>query len=218
MVQDYFLLRVADTSKKLLDETVLAYEKTLQLTKNQYAVGVAARGDVVIADTQLKSAQAQAVDVGVQRAQLEHAIAVLIGKAPSELSIVPATFIPTLPAIPIGIPSELLERRPDVASAERNVAAANAKIGVAQAAFYPDLTLAGSFGFQSSSLAKWLTLPSRFWALGQSLAQTIFDGGLRRAQTDQAIAVFDQDVANYRQTALGAFQDVEDRILLPCKF
>jgi NodT family efflux transporter outer membrane factor (OMF) lipoprotein len=212
LVQDYFLLRVADTSKKLLDETVIAYEKTLQLTKNQYAVGVAARGDVVIAETQLRSAQAQAVDVEVQRAQLEHAIAVLIGKAPSELSIVPATFSPTLPAIPVGIPSELLERRPDVASAERNVAAANAKIGIAQAAFYPNLTLAGSFGFQSSSLAKWLTLPSRFWALGPSLAQTIFDGGLRRAQTDQAIAVFDQDVANYRQTALGAFQDVEDNL------
>lgn len=212
LAQDYFLLRTADTSKKLLDDTVAAYEKSLQLTKNQYAAGVAARGDVVVAETQLKSAQAQAVDVGVQRAQLEHAIAVLIGKAPAEFSIAPVTFNPTLPNVPVGVPSELLERRPDVASAERNVAAANAKIGVAQAAFYPDLTLTGSAGFQSSSLAKWLTLPSRFWALGPVLAQTLFDGGLRQAQTDQAIAVFDQDVANYRQTALTAFQEVEDNL------
>jgi NodT family efflux transporter outer membrane factor (OMF) lipoprotein len=212
LVQDYFLLRVADASKKLLDGTVAAYEKSLQLTKNQYAVGVAARGDVVVAETQLRSAQAQAVDVGVQRAQLEHAIAVLTGKAPAEFSIVPITFDPVLPDIPVGVPSQLLERRPDIASAERNAAAANARIGVAQSAFYPDLTLTASAGFQSSSFAKWLTFPSRFWALGPALAQIIFDGGLRRAQTEQAIAVYDQDVANYRQSVLTAFQDVEDNL------
>ena len=212
LAQDYFLLRVADARRKLLDDTVAAYGKSLQLTQNQYNVGVAARGDVVTAETQLKSAQAQAVDVGVQRAQLEHAIAVLIGKAPAEFSIVPADFSQTLPDIPLGIPSQLLERRPDIAAAERRAAAANAEIGVAQAAFYPDLTLTASAGFQSASFAKWLTYPSRFWALGPALAQIIFDGGLRRAKTEQARAVYDQDVANYRQTVLAAFQEVEDNL------
>ncbi len=212
LAQDYFLLRVADRSHQLLTNTVTAYQASLQLTRNQYAVGVAARGDVVNAEAQLKSAQAQAVDVGVQRAQLEHAIAVLIGKPPMEFSIAQITFNPSLPDIPVGVPSALLERRPDVAAAERTVAAANASIGVAQAAYYPDLTLGGSFGFQSSSLGQLLSLPSRVWSLGPALAQVLFDGGLRRAQTAQAIAVYDQDVALYRQTALTAFQEVEDKL------
>ncbi|OIQ72609.1 outer membrane protein OprM precursor [mine drainage metagenome] len=212
LAQDYFLLRVADASRKLLDDTVLAYEKSLQVTRNRYVEGVAARGDVVAAETQLKAAQAQAVNVGVQRAQLEHAIAVLTGRAPAEFSIALAAFNPVLPQIPAGVPSALLERRPDIASAERTAAAANARIGVAQAAFYPDLTLTGSAGFQSSTLVQWLSLPSRFWALGPVLAQTLFDGGLRRAQTEQAMAAYDQSVANYRQTALAAFQDVEDNL------
>ncbi|GBG13113.1 RND transporter [Novimethylophilus kurashikiensis] len=212
LAQDYFLLRVADERKKLLDDTVAAYEKSLQLTKNQYAVGVVARGDVVTAETQLKSAQAQAVDVGVQRAQLEHAIAVLIGKAPAEFTIAPVTFNLALPDIPVGVPSALLERRPDIAAAERRAASANAQIGVAQAAFYPDLTLSAAAGFQSASFAKWLTYPSRFWTLGPSLAQIIFDGGLRKAKTEQAIAAYDENVANYRQNVLTAFQEVEDNL------
>ena len=212
LAQDYFLLRVADARKQLLDDTVAAYEKSLQLTRNQYAAGIAARGDVVVAETQYKSAQAQVVDVGVQRAQFEHAIAVLIGKAPADFSITPMAFSPVFPDIPVGIPSDMLERRPDVASAERNAAAANAKIGVAQAAFYPDLTLSATAGFQSSSFANWLSFPSRFWSLGPTLAQTLFDGGLRRAQTEQAIAVFDQNAALYRQTTLTAFQEVEDNL------
>jgi NodT family efflux transporter outer membrane factor (OMF) lipoprotein len=212
LAQDYFLLRVADERKKLLDDTVAAYEKSLQLTQNQYAVGVVARGDVVTAETQLKSAQAQAVDVGVQRSQLEHAIAVLIGKAPAEFSIAPVTFNLALPNIPVGVPSALLERRPDIAAAERRAASANAQIGVAQAAFYPDLTVSAAAGFQSASFAKWLTYPSRFWTLGPSLAQIIFDGGLRKAKTEQAIAAYDENVANYRQNVLTAFQEVEDNL------
>lgn len=212
LTQDYFLLRVADERKKLLEDTVAAYEKSLQLTKNQYAVGVVARGDVVTAETQLKSAQAQAVDVEVQRAQLEHAIAVLIGKAPAEFSIAPTSFNFNLPNIPVGMPSTLLERRPDIAAAERRAASANAQIGVTQAAFYPDLTLTASAGFQSTSFAKWLTYPSRFWTLGPALAQIIFDAGLRKAQTEQAIAVYDENVANYRQSVLTAFQEVEDNL------
>jgi NodT family efflux transporter outer membrane factor (OMF) lipoprotein len=214
LVQDYFLLRTNDARKMLLDNTVANYEKSLQLTQNQFAVGVAARADVVASETQLKSAKAQAVDVGIQRAQLEHAISILIGKAPSELSIAPATsaFITLPPPIPLGIPSQLLERRPDIAAAERRAAQANAKIGVTEAAFYPNLTLSAALGFQSPSFANWLTAPARFWSLGPALAQSIFDGGLRKAQTAQAMAVYDQNAANYRQTILGAFQQVEDNL------
>jgi NodT family efflux transporter outer membrane factor (OMF) lipoprotein len=214
LVQDYFLLRTNDARKMLLDNTVANYEKSLQLTQNQFAVGVAARADVVAAETQLKSAKAQTVDVGIQRAQLEHAISILMGKAPSELSIAPATsaFITLPPTIPLGIPSQLLERRPDIAAAERRAAQANAKIGVTEAAFYPNLTLSAALGFQSPSFANWLTAPARFWSLGPALAQSIFDGGLRKAQTAQAMAVYDQNAANYRQTILGAFQQVEDNL------
>ena len=214
LAQDYFLLRIADARKVLLDDTVAAYEKSLQLTQNQYNVGVAARADVVTADTQLKSAKAQAADVGVQRAQLEHAIAILIGKTPAEFSMAPLSskFELLPPQIPLGMPSQLLERRPDIAAAERRAASANAKIGVAEAAFYPDLTLSAEAGFKSTSFAKWLTFPARFWTLGPALAQTIFDGGLRKAQTAQAVAVYDQSVATYRQTVLGGFQEVEDNL------
>ncbi len=214
LTQNYFLLRIADARKKLLDDTVTAYEKSLKLTQNQYAVGVVARADVVAAETQLKSAKAQAVDVGVQRAQLEHAIAVLLGKAPAEFNIPVATtaFVITPPLIPLGIPSALLERRPDIAGAERRAAAANAKIGVAEAAYYPALTLSATLGFQSRSFSQWLTYPSRFWTLGAALAQTIFDGGLRKAQTAQAVAVYDETAANYRLAVLTAFQEVEDNL------
>ena len=212
LVQDYLLLRVQDAEIDLLRSTVAGYERSLQLTNNQYAVGVVARADVVQADAQLKSTQAQVLDATIQRAQLEHAIAVLVGKPPAELEIAPRRFAPTFPDIPLALPSELLERRPDVAAAERRVAAANAQIGVAQAAFFPALSLSASGGLQSSTLGNLLSLPSRTWSLGAGLAQTIFDAGLRQAQKSQAIAAYDEAVANYRATVLAAFQDVEDNL------
>ena len=212
LAQDYLLLRAQDAEIDLLQTTAKAYETSLQLTKNQYAVGVAGRSDVVLAETQLKSTQAQAIDAGVQRAQLEHAIAVLMGKPPSALTIPPAPVNRVFPDIPPGIPSELLERRPDIAGAERRAAAANAQIGVAEAAFYPTLTLSATGGFASSSIANLFSLPSRYWTVGAALAQTLFDGGLRQAQTDQAIAAYDASVATYRQTVLGGFQEVEDNL------
>ncbi|HTN65493.1 MAG TPA: efflux transporter outer membrane subunit, partial [Burkholderiaceae bacterium] len=212
LAQDYLQLRVLDAQQKLLDDTIAAYQRSLQLTQNQYAVGVVAKADVIQAQTQLKTTQAQALDVGVQRAQLEHAIALLIGQPASTFSIPRAPLVAVMPAIPLGVPSALLERRPDVAGAERRMAAANAQIGVAKAAYFPDLTLSASLGYQSSSFANWLTLPNRIWALGPALAQTLFDGGLRHAQTDAAIAAYDADVALYRQTVLGGFGEVEDNL------
>lgn len=212
LAQDYFLLHVADAQRQLLDDTVAAYQKSLELTKNRYEAGVASKLDVVQAETQLKTTHAQAIDIGVQRAQLEHAIALLVGKAPSTLTIEPTPSSGTLPTIPAGVPSDLLERRPDVAGAERRVAAANAQIGVAKSAFFPVLTLSAAGGFESGSLTKWLTLPSRFWSVGPALAETLFDGGMRRAQSDQAVAAYDASVATYRQTVLGGFQEVEDNL------
>ena len=212
LAQDYFLLRAQDAQIRLLNDTVDAYQKSLKLTQNQYAVGVAARADVAQAETQLKSTQAQALDAGVQRAQLEHAIAVLLGKAPADFSIAPEAVATTFPPIPPGLPSELLERRPDIAAAERRTAAANAQVGVAEAAFFPSLTLSATGGFQSSVLSQLFSLPSRYWSLGPALAATIFDAGLRRAQTAQAMATYDENVANYRQTVLAGFQEVEDNL------
>ena len=212
LAQGYFQLRTSDAQKQLLDATVAAYEQSLQLTQNRYASGVAAEADVVQAETQLKTAQAQAIDVGVQRAQLEHAIALLIGQPASSFSLPAAPLTATPPPIPVGVPSELLERRPDIAAAERRVAAANAQIGVAEAAYFPTLTLSASSGFETSSLAQWLTAPSHFWSVGPSISQTVFDGGLRRAQTDYARAGYDASVATYRQTVLAAFQGVEDNL------
>jgi len=209
---NYFQLRALDAQRQLLDATIAAYGKSLDLTKNRYAGGVASKTDVAQADTQLKSTQAQALDTGVQRAQLEHAIALLVGKPASTFSIPVAPLAAVPPAVPVGVPSEVLERRPDIAAAERRVAAANAQIGVAQAAFYPSLTLSASGGFESANFSRWLTLPSRFWALGPALAQTLFDGGLRRAQTEQARAAYDATVAAYRQTVLAGFQEVEDNL------
>jgi NodT family efflux transporter outer membrane factor (OMF) lipoprotein len=212
LAEDYFLLRVQDAQIRLLNDTVEAYQRSLQLTQNQYAVGVAARADVAQAETQLKSTQAQAIDAAVTRAQLEHAIAVLIGKAPADLAVTVETVTNEFPQIPVGLPSELLERRPDIAAAERRTAAANAQIGVAQAAFFPSLTLSATGGFQNSVLSKLFSLPSRYWSVGADLAQVIFDAGLRRAQTDQAIASYDENVANYRETVLTGFQQVEDNL------
>ncbi|HEX8009693.1 MAG TPA: efflux transporter outer membrane subunit [Casimicrobiaceae bacterium] len=213
LAQDYLLLRVQDATIRLLDDTVAAYERSLQLTRNQYAAGVAGRSDVVQAETQLKSTQAQAIDARIERAQLEHAIAILVGKAPAEFSIAVAPFEAKFPSIPTGMPSELLERRPDIAAAERRAAAANAQIGVAEAAFFPAVTLSATGGFQSSVIGNLLSVPSRYWTLGAALTQVVFDAGLRRAQTDQAIAAYDQSVADYRQTVLAAFQDVEDNLV-----
>ena len=212
LAQDYFQLRTVDAQKQLLDETVSAFEKFLRLTQDRFASGVASQADVVQAETQLKTTQAQAIDVGVERAQLEHAIAILMGQAPSSFALLPTPLTATPPAIPVGVPSELLERRPDIAAAERRVAAANAQIGVAVASFYPAITLNASSGFESSSLAKWFTAASHFWSVGPGISQTVFDGGLRRAQTDAARAAYDATVATYRQTVLAAFQGVEDNL------
>lgn len=212
LAQNYFQLRALDAQKQLFDDTIVAYQRSLTLTQNQYTAGVVAKVDVIQAQTQLKTTQAQALDIGVQRAQLEHAIALLIGKPASTYSLAVAPLTASPPAPPVAIPSSLLERRPDIAAAERRMAAANAQIGVAEAAYYPSLTLSASGGFQSSSFANWLTAPSRFWSLGPALAQTLFDGGLRRAQTDQAIAAYDANVAGYRQTVLTGFTEVEDNL------
>ena len=212
LAQNYFLLRIADAQKKLLDDTVAAYERSLELTRNRYAAGVAAKVDVVQALTQLKSTQAQAIEIGVQRSALEHSIAVLMGEPPERFSIAPAPLAVVPPSIPVGVPSELLERRPDIAAAERSVAAANAQIGVAIAAFYPTLTLSAAGGFRSTDSAQWLSVPSRYWSVGAALAQVLFDGGLRSGVTAQARATYDGDVAAYRQTVLSGFQEVEDNL------
>jgi len=212
LVLNYLQLRVVDTQKKLLDESAAAFAKSLEMTQNRYKAGLAGRVDVAQAEAQLKSTQAQAIDTGVQRAQLEHAIAVLLGSAPAQFALPAAPIKVAMPAIPAGLPSELLERRPDIASAERRVAAANAQIGVAQAAFFPSLSLSAGAGFAGPSFARWLSWPNRFWSLGPALAQTLFDGGLRRSLSDQAIASYDASVATYRQTVLTAFAEVEDNL------
>ena len=217
LASTYFQLRMVDVQKQLLDDTVAAYRRTLEVTRNRFAGGVAARVDVVQAETQLKNTQVQAIDLGVSRAQLEHAIALLLGKPASEFSI---AFAPwkafaekRAPALPtVGLPSQLLERRPDIASAERRVAAANAQIGVAKAAYFPSLGISASGGFSSVAAAGLLSAPNRFWSIGPALAQTLFDGGLRRAQSAQATANYDAQVAAYRQTVLAGITEVEDKL------
>jgi NodT family efflux transporter outer membrane factor (OMF) lipoprotein len=212
LASSYFLLRTIDEQKRILDESVGAFQKSFELTKNRYDAGVVAKVDVVQAETQLKSTMADAIDLGVQRAQLEHAIAVLVGKAPSEFAIPVAPPAFKMPSIPAEVPSALLERRPDIAAAERLMASANAQIGVAKAAYFPSLTLSGSYGSRAGDAATWFTAPSTFWAYGPALAQSIFDAGLRQAQTDQALAAYDSTVAQYRQTVLAGFQEVEDNL------
>ena len=212
LAQNYFQLRALDAQQQLLEDTVSAYEKSMQLTQNRYAAGVVAKADVVQAQTQLKTTQAQAIDIGVQRAQLEHSLALLVGKPASNFSIPRAPLTAVPPPVPPALPSALLERRPDIAAAERRMAAANAQIGVAKAAFFPSLTLSAGTGFQSATLAQWLTLPSRFWSIGPAIALPLLDGGLRHAATDQAIAAYDANVAAYRQTVLAGFQEVEDNL------
>jgi NodT family efflux transporter outer membrane factor (OMF) lipoprotein len=212
LAQSYFQLRSLDAQQQLLDDTIVAYEKSLRLVQNQYAAGIVAKADVVQAQVQVKTTQAQAIDIGVQRAQLEHAIALLLGKPPTALSIAREPLEAAVPTAPPGLPSELLERRPDIAAAERRMAQANAQIGVAKAAYFPSLTLSASGGYQSAAMIDWLTAPSRYWSFGTAIAETLFDGGLRRAQTDQAIAAYDAAVAAYRQTVLTGFQQVEDSL------
>ena len=213
LAQSYFALRVADSNRQLLEDTVAAYARTLEMTRNRYTAGVVARVDVVQAEVQWKSAQAQLIDIAVERGQLEHAIALLVGDAPANFSIERKPLVLGMPQIPVGLPSELLERRPDVASAERNVAAANARIGVAKAAYFPAITLNGAVGYRTTNIADIFALPSRFWSIGGSIAQAVFDAGLRKAQTAQAIAAYDEQVANYRQTVLTGFQEVEDNLV-----
>lgn len=212
LAQTYFLLRVADAQKALLERTVADYERSLQLVRNQYQVGTAQRSDVLQSETQLKSAQAQLIDIQIERAQYEHAIAVLIGKPPAAFSLAAIDLHQAVPRVPVAVPSQLLERRPDISAAERRMAAANAQIGVAQAAYYPTLSLSAAAGFTSDSFSRWLSLPNRIWSFGPELAATLLDFGARSAAREQAVAAYDQTVANYRQTVLTAFQEVEDNL------
>ena len=209
---DYFETRSLDSQKRLLDDTVVAYQRALQLTQNRYTGGVASKVEVQQAQTQLQQTQAQDIDLAVARAQYEHAVAVLVGRVPEgfHLPLEPLTQVP--PAIPTGLPSELLERRPDIASAERRLAAANEQIGIARAAYYPDLVISATGGFQAGSIVNWFLWPSRFWAAGPQLSQTLYDAGRRRAVLLGSEAAYDANVANYRQTSLTAFQEVEDNL------
>lgn len=212
LATDYIELRVADEQKQLLDKTVEGYKRALEITENQYHVGVVAKADVITAQTQLGGAQSQQIAIGVTRATLEHAIAVLIGKAPADFSLPPALLGATVPVIPTGIPSVLLERRPDIAGAERRMAAANAQVGVAISAYFPDLTLSGTYGFASNMVSGLLHSSNNFWSFGGTATETLLDFGARPAQVRQARAAYDATVANYRETVLTAFQQVEDEL------
>ena len=209
---NYLQLRVADELGRLLDAAAKAYGESLRISQNQYNAGIVSAADVAQARTQLQSTEAQAIAVGVVRAQLEHAIAVLIGKPPAELTIAPVATAPALPDIPAELPSTLLERRPDIAAAERRMAAANAQIGVAETAFFPTVTLSGNTGSAAATLAKLLSASSLVWSFGGTLVETVFDAGARHAQVEQARAVLDAAVAQYRQTVLTGFQQVEDQL------
>jgi NodT family efflux transporter outer membrane factor (OMF) lipoprotein len=210
---DYFELRSADDQKQLLDNTVAAYTDALKLTQNRFEGGAAPKSDVAQAQTQLDGARVQDTDITVTRAQFEHAIATLIGKPPAEFSITPApSTVMELPVVPVGLPATLLERRPDIAAGERRVAEANDQIGIARAAFFPSLVLGATGGFTGTSITNWLSWPSRMWAVGPQLSQTIFDAGRRHAVSEGATANYDATVASYRQTTLTAFQEVEDNL------
>ena len=213
LAADYIQLREADEEKRLIDATVKGYADNLRIANNRYNVGVGARSDVLTAQTQLKSAQASAVDLLRTRSQLEHAIAVLIGQPPANLTLALApTWSLNMPAVPVSMPSALLERRPDVAGAERRVQAANAQIGVQFAGYFPDLSLSGQYGFTSTALARLIGAATNSWSIGATATQTLFDAGATSARVRQARAAYDAAVANYRQTVLTAFQQVEDNI------
>jgi len=209
----YFELRTQDQLNIILNDIVAAQEASLKITENRYRVGVAARADVVTAQTQLLTSQSEQINAQIPRATLEHAIAVLIGKEPAAFSEPPAPIRTDVPTVPPGVPSELLERRPDVAEAERKVAAANAQIGVAETAFFPTLTLTGSDDYTGNTLSRLIRASNRVWSIGPELAATIFDGGLRRAEVRQAKAAYQESVDTYRQTVLTGFQNVEDELV-----
>jgi NodT family efflux transporter outer membrane factor (OMF) lipoprotein len=210
---DYFELRSADAQKQLLDDTVKDYSESVELTRNRFEGGASPKSDVAQAQTQLDGARVQDTDIAVMRAQYEHAIATLIGKPPAQFSITPAPKTAlNLPVIPVGVPASLLERRPDIAAAERRVAEANDQIGIARAAYYPSLVIGAEGGFDAASIANWFTWPSRLWAVGPEMSETLFDAGRRRAVSESATANYDGTVAAYRQTALTAFQEVENNL------
>ncbi len=209
---DYFQARSLDAEEQLLNSTVAQYQRYLDLTLNRFQGGLSSEVEVQQARTQLETTQAQAIDVGVLRAQYEHAVAILIGRPPAEFSLPPLPLTAPPPPIPVSVPSELLERRPDIAGAERRVAAANAQIGVAKAAYYPVISLGGSGGFESANISTLLNGPSGLWSFGASALVTVFDVGRRRAFTDEARAAYDSQVATYRETVLAGFQQVEDNL------
>ena len=212
LAYDYFELRSADAQKQLLDDTVKAYQESLQLTTNRFEGGAAPKSDVAQAQTQLESTRVQDTDIAVQRAQFEHAIAILIGKPPAAFSLSPSPLHVQPPDISPGLPSQLLERRPDIDAAERRVAEANEQIGIARAAFFPTIMLSATAGFEGDSITNWFTWPSRFWAVGPSALETLFDAGRRRATSLAALANYDATVAGYRETTLTALQQVEDNL------
>jgi NodT family efflux transporter outer membrane factor (OMF) lipoprotein len=213
LASDYFQIQGLDAEQRLLQATVASYEQYLQLTQDRFQGGVASMGDVALAQTQLETVRAQLIDLGIARAQFEHAIAVLTGRLPSELSVPPSNNQTPPPVLSVGLPSTLLERRPDIAAAERQVAAANQQVGVAKAAFYPALSFGGSAGSQAAAIANLLTTPTLLWSVGAQVAETLFDGGKRRAQVRLTQAAYDATVANYRQTVLTGFQQVEDALV-----
>ena len=212
LAADYYQLHAQDALKQLFDATLIAYRESLNLTQVQFKAGIGKDEAVAQAEAQLEATQAQDTNLGVLRAQYEHAIALLVGEPASTFSIPVEPLNANAPAIPAGVPSDLLERRPDIAASERAMAQANAQIGIAKAAYYPNVTLSATGGFGSASVTDWFTWPSRFWSVGPSLAETIFDAGLRRATLQQSQFTYDQTVANYRQTVLTAFQQVEDNL------
>lgn len=212
LAQDYFLIRQLDSQTQLAQNTVAAYEKNLKLTQNRYQAGVATRADVALAESQLANARVQQLTFGIQRAQLEHAIAVLVGEVPANFSLPTLPKLATPPAIPAGLPSQLLLRRPDLRAAERQVASANAAIGVAKSAYFPALTLNGTRGWRGSSFSNLFSAPNIFWSMGPSVAETLFDGGARSAAVAQSQAGYQAAVAQYRQLGLTALQQVEDQL------
>jgi NodT family efflux transporter outer membrane factor (OMF) lipoprotein len=212
LAADYFQLRGQDALKELLESTVIAFQQSLDLTRALYETGIGTEEAVAQAETQLEATQAQDTALGIQRAQFEHAIAMLIGQPASTFSIPFEPLKSSPPAIPFGFPSQLLERRPDIAAAERLVAQANAQIGIARAAYFPTVTLSAAAGFETVMFASWFTWPSRFFSVGPTVAETIFDAGLRRATVEQFRAQYEESVATYRQTVLTAFQQVEDNL------
>jgi len=213
LATDYFELRAQDQLQRILDDIVDAEQQSLKITQSRYKFGVAAKADVESAETQLLNSQAQQINARIQRAILEHAIAVLIGRQPSAFALPPTALRTDVPTVPAGVPSTLLERRPDIAEAERRMAASNAQIGVAKAAYFPTLTLSGSDDYTHSTFSRLLRAPNRVWSVGPQLAETLFDGGLRRAQVAQARAAYEESAANYRQTVLAGFEQVEDDLV-----